>query len=195
MFRKAWTSNTKLWHSIMLENYRVNVHTGQQLCVVKKSSALTFFHMHAKVKHDWWSDLHRLWTHGMGCGHILLLPDIVLACHVWYMVHKRQPFETSLGSRILQHKQQHLSVADTSTKVWFNGTLCFAKCEFTNCINTVKHTASLDIVKLAYSFYLLCWLLCIWHYLLIPHTYHKTHVSATCKELSSFMEIQNRWVL
>jgi len=58
MFRKTWTSNAKLWHSIMLENYHMVIFTVNHLFVVKQSFAPSFSHMHAKVKHDWWSDLH-----------------------------------------------------------------------------------------------------------------------------------------
>jgi hypothetical protein len=83
MFRKTWTSNTMLWHSIMLENYHMVIFTVNHLFVVKQSFALPFSHMHAKVKLGWWSDLRRALIHCLGCGHFLLLPDILLACHVW----------------------------------------------------------------------------------------------------------------
>ena len=53
MFRKTWTSNTKLWHSIMLENYHMAIFTVNHLFVVEQSFALPFSHMHAKVKHGW----------------------------------------------------------------------------------------------------------------------------------------------
>jgi len=56
-------------------------HCEPPLC--SQSFALPFSHMHAKVKHGWWSDLHRALIHCLGCGHFMLLPAIVLACHVW----------------------------------------------------------------------------------------------------------------
>jgi len=67
--------------------------------------------------------------------------------------------------------------------------------EFTNCINTVKDTASLTVCNISIHtthFAVCCAFL---HYFLILHAYHTLHMSDTHKVLSCFMEVQNRWVL